>query len=138
MLLRGARGTLLHGRRRAGVQAVVQFREVIESVGKAVDAGGVAVMVVGVAITAAEFVRERREPDAYARARHRLGRAILLGLEVLVAGDIIRTVAASPTFASVGVLAAIVLIRTFLSFTLEMEVSGRWPWQQRAETAPRD
>jgi uncharacterized membrane protein len=57
-----------------------------------------------------------------------LGRSILLGLELLVAGDIIRTVAASPTFESVGVLVVMVLIRAFLSFTLELELSGRWPW----------
>jgi uncharacterized membrane protein len=107
----------------------VEFRDVIEAVGKTVDAVGVAVMVLGFALTAVSYARERRDPEAYKAARHRLGRAILLGLEVLVAGDIIRTVAASPTFTSVGVLAAIVVIRSFLSFTLEMEVSGRWPWQ---------
>ena len=59
-----------------------------------------------------------------------LGRAILLGLEFLVAGDIIRTVAISPTVSSVGVLAVIVLIRTVLSATLTVEVEGRWPWQR--------
>jgi uncharacterized membrane protein len=53
----------------------------------------------------------------------------LLGLELLVAGDIIRTVASSPTFASVGVLAVIVAIRSFLSWSLELEITGRWPWQ---------
>jgi uncharacterized membrane protein len=58
-----------------------------------------------------------------------VGRAILLGLEFLVGGDIIRTVAVSPTFTSVGVLALIVLVRTFLSFSLEVELDGRWPWQ---------
>lgn len=60
-----------------------------------------------------------------------LGRAILLGLEFLVAGDIIRTVAISPTISSVGVLAVIVLIRTVLSATLTVEIEGRWPWQRR-------
>jgi len=62
--------------------------------------------------------------------RHQLGRSILLGLELLVAADIIRTVAVTPTLESVGVLAGIVVIRTFLSFSLELEISGRWPWQQ--------
>jgi uncharacterized membrane protein len=66
---------------------------------------------------------------AYRKCRENLGRAILLGLEFLVAGDIIRTVAISPSFESVGVLAAIVLIRTFLSATLTVEIEGRWPWQ---------
>ncbi|WP_345409910.1 DUF1622 domain-containing protein [Nonomuraea salmonea] len=75
--------------------------------------------------------------DAYQRYRKGLGRAILLGLEFLVAADIIRTVAISPTFASVGVLAVIVLVRTFLSFSLEVELEGRWPWQQGPPAARR-
>lgn len=65
----------------------------------------------------------------YADFRRRLGRGILLGLEFLVAGDIIRSVAVEPTFAGIGVLAGIVVIRTFLSFALEVEIKGRWPWQ---------
>jgi uncharacterized membrane protein len=112
----------------------VDFQDAIEAVGKTVDAIGVAVMVAGFVVAALMFVATWRHADSYRDARHRIGRAILLGLEVLVAGDIIRTVAVSPTFTSVGVLAVIVLIRTFLSFTLEIEVSGRWPWQG----APRD
>lgn len=66
--------------------------------------------------------------------RQRLGRGILLGLEFLVAGDIIHTVAVELTFQTVGVLAIIVLIRTFLSFTLELELTGSWPWQKHADT----
>ncbi len=62
--------------------------------------------------------------------RHRLAHGILLGLEFLVAADIIRTVAVDFTFRNVGVLAIIVAIRTFLSFTLEVEINGRWPWQE--------
>ena len=58
------------------------------------------------------------------------GRAILLGLELLVAADIIGTVAITPSFESLGILALIVLIRTFLSFSLEVEIEGRWPWQK--------
>lgn len=115
----------------------MSFDEVIEDVGKVIDAIGVAVMCIGVVWSlvrhGASLVRPVTHRDAYLAERRRIGRSILLGLEILVAGDIIRTVATTPTFASVGVLALIVLIRTFLSFTLEMEVSGRWPWQQ----APR-
>ena len=66
--------------------------------------------------------------------RQTLARAILLGLEFLVAADIINTVAVDPSFRSVGVLGMIVLVRTFLSFTLELEITGRWPWQ--AKPAP--
>ena len=74
--------------------------------------------------------------DVYRRFRQQLGQTILLGLELLVAGDIVRTVAASPSLTSVAILAAIVLIRTFLSFSLEVEITGRWPWQKREITAP--
>jgi uncharacterized membrane protein len=79
-------------------------------------------------------------PAAYRQYRGDLGRAILLGLEFLVAADIIGTVAVDPTFRSLGVLGLIVLIRTFLSFALEVEIQGRWPWQgrERAAEAPKD
>lgn len=73
--------------------------------------------------------------EAYERSRQGLGRGILFGLEFLVAADIIRTVALELTFRSVGVLAAVVLIRTFLSFTLDVELTGRWPWQQKRRDA---
>jgi uncharacterized membrane protein len=68
--------------------------------------------------------------EAVANLRSSLGRAILLGLEFLVAADIINTVAVQPTLGSVAVLAGIVVIRTFLSFSLETEIEGRWPWQR--------
>ncbi|MCB9529898.1 MAG: DUF1622 domain-containing protein [Myxococcales bacterium] len=71
----------------------------------------------------------------YHEIRQRLGHGILLGLEFLVAADIIHTVAVELTFTTVGVLGAVVLIRTFLSFTLELELTGRWPWQPRPETS---
>ena len=108
----------------------------IETVGKAVDIAGVAVIVCGALVTTGLFahrlLRRRSEfPATYRSYRQSLGRAILLGLEFLVAGDIIRTVAVSPTFTSMGVLAVIVLVRTFLSFSLEVELEGHWPWQQR-------
>ena len=74
--------------------------------------------------------------DAYHALRADLGRAILLGLELLVIADIIGTVAIEPTLQNLGVLAVIVAIRTLLSFALELEVSGRWPWQ-RAQAADR-
>ncbi|WP_346763006.1 DUF1622 domain-containing protein [Arthrobacter sp. Soil736] len=73
--------------------------------------------------------------SVYRSYRQLLGRSILLGLELLVAADIIRTVAVTPTFESVGVLAIIVLIRTFLSFSLELEITGRWPWQKEPSPA---
>ena len=113
------------------------YNDVIENTGMAIDAAGVLVIVAGAAIASvACAVRlSQHERDVYRRFRQRLGQTILLGLELLVAGDIIRTVAASPTLTSVAVLAAIVLIRTFLSFSLEVEISGRWPWQKRGSAA---
>jgi uncharacterized membrane protein len=69
--------------------------------------------------------------QAIATFRSNLGRAILLGLEFLVAADIINTVAVTPTLLSVAVLAGIVIIRTFLSFSLEVEIEGRWPWDRK-------
>lgn len=65
--------------------------------------------------------------------RSNLGRSILLGLEFLVAADIVNTVAVEPTVQSLVVLAGIVLIRTFLSFSLEVEIEGRWPWQRHGK-----
>ncbi|MGK7222562.1 DUF1622 domain-containing protein [Kocuria flava] len=113
----------------------MEFSATMELVGRTVDAAGVAAIVVGALVATllalAELVRPRPGGrTVYTRYRRRLGRSILLGLELLVAADIIRTVAITPTFESVGVLALIVLIRTFLSWSLELEISGRWPWQK--------
>lgn len=122
----------------------MDFRHIIETVGQFVDFAGVAVMVIGALISIPLAVRghqPRRLPEGaekltvYRSYRQLLGRSILLGLELLVAADIIRTVAVTPTFESVGVLAVIVLIRTFLSFSLELEITGRWPWQKEPRTS---
>jgi uncharacterized membrane protein len=112
----------------------MSLNEAVEALGKGVDLAGILIIVVGVAVASALFVGRAppgRSSEAYALHRRSLGRAILLGLEFLVAGDIIRTVAITPTFASVGVLGAIVLIRTFLSVALQVETEARWPWQPR-------
>ena len=109
-----------------------QFGEAITIAGEVIDVVGVVAIVVGVlyAIGDAAIRRLRRTGPLYARFRRVLGRAILLGLELLVAADIIKTVAVTPTLESVAVLGLIVLIRTFLSWSLEVEISGRWPWQR--------
>lgn len=113
----------------------MDIRHAVELVGLAVDAAGVAFIVIAIGIAGAAFARglNRDVPfeSSYRQLRQGIGRGILLGLELLVAGDIIRTVAIAPTFTSVGVLALIVTIRTFLSFSLEVELTGRWPWQAR-------
>jgi len=114
------------------------FGEIISTVGEVVDILGVVAIVLGVsyAVVDAALRGVRRIHPIYSRFRRVLGRAILLGLELLVAADIIKTVAVTPTLDSVAVLAIIVLIRTFLSWSLELEISGRWPWQKRG--APVD
>lgn len=116
------------------------FADTVEQVGKVIDWVGVAVIVIGLLLATVLFVRHafqrRRFDESYRLYRQRVGKAILLGLEFLVAADIIRTVAVEPTFRSVGVLAVIVLVRTFLSFTLEVELEGRWPWQRRGRSEP--
>ncbi|MCB0176316.1 MAG: DUF1622 domain-containing protein [Anaerolineae bacterium] len=108
--------------------------EIIELIGQGIDVTGVVVMVSGIIISTVYFLNSRQRgqdpAEAYQNYRHGVGRAILLGLEILIVADIIRTIAIEPTFASLGILAVIVLIRTFLSATLELELEGRWPWQQ--------
>ena len=83
-------------------------------------------------ISAVVHLMMRKSPTEtiYREVRQRLGQGILLGLEFLVAADIIHTVAVELTFQTVGVLAIIVLIRTFLSIALEVELTSKWPWQQ--------
>ncbi|MFE4834842.1 DUF1622 domain-containing protein [Arthrobacter sp. NPDC056691] len=122
----------------------MDFRHVIETIGQFVDFAGVAVMVIGALVSVVLALRGHQPRNLPAGAgrlsfyrsyRQLLGRSILLGLELLVAADIIRTVAVTPTFETVGVLALIVLIRTFLSFSLELEITGRWPWQKEPRTS---
>lgn len=106
----------------------------IEPVARAIEAAGIGIIVfAGLAATLwflAQLVRTRAPGVAYHAYRSNLGRGILLGLEFLVAADIIGTVAVDPTLESLAVLAGIVLIRTFLSFSLEVEIDGRWPWRR--------
>jgi uncharacterized membrane protein len=118
----------------------MDYNHVIEQIGEVIDAAGVAAMVIGavMAASAAAVRLGHRETGTYRRFRQQLGQAILLGLELLVAGDIVRTVAAQPTLTSVAILAIIVLIRTFLSFSLDVELTGRWPWQNRSAPPPPD
>lgn len=113
--------------------AVFDFESVAEFIARTIEACGIAIIVLGAIFATYVFlsaVSGTREFSAgYHRYRNDLGRGILLGLEFLVAADIIGTVAVEPTYENVGVLGLIVLIRTFLSFSLEVEINGRWPWQ---------
>jgi uncharacterized membrane protein len=109
--------------------------EIAHDVSRILELAGVAIIAFGAILTMIQFVRQlMRDKDATAAVaafRSSLGRAILLGLEFLIAADIINTVAVTPTLMSVAVLAGIVAIRTFLSFSLELEIEGRWPWQRK-------
>ncbi|CAN5636294.1 hypothetical protein BH23CHL10_BH23CHL10_14570 [soil metagenome] len=112
----------------------MDIKELIGAIGLAIDVAGVLVILVAIIAAGIGFVRGLMagiaRDVAYQALRQSIGRGILLGLELLVAGDIIRTVAIEPTFNSVGVLAVIVLVRTFLSFSLEVELTGHWPWSR--------
>jgi uncharacterized membrane protein len=107
------------------------FTAVVERVGLVIDGAGVIVIVVGLIVALLKYLLAGgRSADPFRQLRQDLGRGILLGLEFLVAADIIRTVAVTPTLQSVGVLGLIVVIRTFLSMALQVEVEGRLPWQR--------
>ena len=110
----------------------MQFTEIISYAGYAIESVGVFVVILGSTFASLAYLRSfRRLPEgiAYQNFRRQLGRSIILGLEFLIAGDIIRTVIVEPTFENVGVLGIIVIIRTFLGMTLQLEIEGRWPWQ---------
>jgi uncharacterized membrane protein len=114
------------------------FAEAMEHVAQAFEVIGAAVLLVGLFVSVALGVRAfRRDKDgarAYQVLRQSFGGVILLGLEILVAADLVRTVAVQPTMQSVLVLGVIVLIRTVLSFSLETEIEGVAPWRRAAMT----
>ncbi|MFL5020935.1 MAG: DUF1622 domain-containing protein [Microvirga sp.] len=110
------------------------FPSALKLTTRAIEVGGIAIIVLGLLGSSVavlwQVLHGRPGSEAFNLYRSNVGRAILLGLEFLVAADIINTVAVDPTFRSVGVLAGIVAIRTFLSFSLEVEIEGRWPWDR--------
>jgi uncharacterized membrane protein len=114
---------------------------IINLVGLGFELLGVAIILVGVIRALLTYIRSAGQPPSgpitpYRALRNRIGMALLLGLELLVAADIVRTVAIDPSFTSVGILALLVFVRTFLSWTLTLEIEERWPWQRRAEANP--
>ncbi|MFN7098548.1 MAG: DUF1622 domain-containing protein [Gammaproteobacteria bacterium] len=114
----------------------IGFISSMEIIGNTIDVFGVLVMIIGIIAASIRFIIRLRYENlqtSYVTYRQTVGRSILLGLEFLVAGDIIRTVAVAPSPTNVAVLAGIVVIRTFLSFALQLEVEGRWPWQPMPE-----
>lgn len=110
---------------------------IIHATTRGVEVVGIALILLGGIASGVGYLRDvrRSAEQAYKALRQNLGRSILLGLELLVAADIINTVAVDATLESVAVLAGIVAIRTFLSFSLELEIDGKWPWQARRPDA---
>lgn len=117
----------------------MQFSDIWSVVEIGFDAVGVLVLTIGAALALITFMRTAGQKHSavagrspYQQLRAQLGRAILLGLELLVAADIIHSVTVNPTFTSIGVLGLIVVVRTFLSWSLEVEIEGQWPWRRWA------
>jgi len=118
-----------------------QIHAYVDQLAKALELAGVSIIVGGIVLATWWFIRDGgRTGDwqsAYPNYRSNIGRGILLGLELLVGADIIATITSPLTVMSVGLLGGIVLIRTFLSFSLETEIEGCWPWQRAAKDATR-
>src|SRR5215204_4145428 len=112
------------------------FEEAMDAIARGVEVLGICALVLGLAAALVRgglaLVGGQGANEGYRIVRTVFGRSILLGLELLVAADIIRTVAVQPSLENVAVLGLIVLIRTFLSFSLEVEIDGRWPWRRVA------
>ncbi len=118
----------------------MSYDEFISDVVQWVEAAGAAIMVVGglgaLVLGAVAALKPETRGEAYTQLRRNLGRVILLGLEVLIIGDIVRTIIVDPTLESVAVLGLIVVIRIVLSFSLEIEMDGTWPWSRwRSDTS---
>jgi uncharacterized membrane protein len=111
--------------------------DVIEYAAVAIEVLAVAIILIGITWATWVFANRFRDPDVdtneYAAYRIRLGKTLLLGLEILVAADVVRTVALEPTLENVGILGLLVLIRTFLSWSLTVEIENRWPWQRSVD-----
>lgn len=110
------------------------FDQYIKWIAVGIESIAIGIIVIGAIATTIVFlhriIKEKALEDCYRKFRSDFGKAILLGLEFLIASDIVGTVAVGPTFKDLGVLALLVVIRTFLSFALELEITGRWPWQK--------
>lgn len=110
----------------------------VRMVGIGIDVFGVLIIVAGIVWASYRFLRPPAAMQRYELYKIRIGRSLLLGLEVLVAADIVKTIAIEPTFIRLGVLAGLVLVRTFLSWTLVLEIKGCWPWRRDDGDRPKD
>jgi uncharacterized membrane protein len=103
--------------------------QAIRVVGTGIEVFGVFIIVAGIVWSTYHWADRSIDAGRYDQYRIRIGRSLLLGLEVLVAADIVKTIAIELTFTSLGLLAGLVVVRTFLNWTLVLEIEGRWPWQ---------
>ena len=118
------------------------YEQVVEDIVRVVEGAGVVIMVAGglaaFVVCVPDALHAPTRARSYERLRRSLGRVILLGLEVLIVADIVRTVVVDTTLESVAVLGGVVLIRIVLSFSLEVEIDGEWPWARRRGGSPPD
>lgn len=118
------------------------MRETIELAALAIEILAVAIILVAIAHGTVRYLLhiQQHVDDAYDRYKSQLARALLLGLEFLVAADIVRTVALEPTLQNVAILGLLVIVRTFLSWSLVVEIEGRWPWMpgERTTSEPKE
>ena len=122
------------------MQLMNEIRSYFDIASLIIEALGILAIVAGGAIAIVHFARSLRSVpfvEAYQDFRRALARAILIGLEFLIAGDIIGTVVVAPTLSNVGVLMGIVAVRTFISMTITLEIEGHWPWQGQVQGAGR-
>lgn len=118
-----------------------EIENILGMIGVGIDVLGVLVICIGILAAFLKYFRSRAratskgDVDYYRLLKIDIGLALLLGLEVLVAADIVKTVAVEPNFDSLGVLGLLVIVRTFLSWTIVLEIEGRWPWQDEKKEA---
>lgn len=123
-----------------GSHSIGIFHEIIEWAAVGIEVLAVAVIISTVLIVAlrwgtVRYLFQLGKEGAYENYKHQLGRGLLLGLELMVAADVVRTVALEPTLANLAVLGLLVVVRTLLSWSLMVETEGRWPWQGKARVA---
>ena len=118
----------------------MSYEQMVSGISMGIELVGVSLLIAGGIYPLGTFARDAARLNgvaAYEALRRTLGRSILVGLEILVGADIIRTIAVSPSVTSVGVLGLVVVVRTFLSFSLEAELEGQWPWRRRQHEVAR-
>ena len=124
---------LVWNNRVAYVTEQPEARAWIEWTVTGLEALAVVIVIIAILLATSRFLFTRHREGRFRLYRHDIGRALLLVLEILIAADVVHTVVLSPTLISIGVLALLVIVRTFLSWSLVVDIEGRWPWQKKTE-----